>query len=745
MNDPIQAVLGRAQDVREVVGGWQARCPAHDDDTPSLSITAGKDGRALLHCHANCDPADVVHALGLEWTDLFPPSANGGPGKIVAVYDYTDEHGTLLYQAVRYEPKGFRQRRPNGRGGWIWKLDGVRRVPYRLPEVIKAAQAGGIVFIVEGEKDVDRLRTLAMAATTNAAGAGKWRPEYAAHLHGAHVYIIPDHDKPGRDHAEQVAQSLSGTAASIKLIELPGLAAHGDVSDWLDAGHDARGLMELARDAEPWTAPAAPEPPPAVRPPEQPSGAPQRLYPEDAPSYTDTGNSSRVATLHGVRLRHVRQWGSWLVWDGTHWRHDPKAALLDELAKDVGVQLKREAAECTDPAHAKALFAWGQQSLSAPRIAAMVTLARGIPGVLIDHEALDADGWTLGLANGVVDLHTGQFRAADPVDLMTKQCPVAFDPAATCPRFVEATAQWFPDPEVRAYVQRVAGSVLVGEQRDHAFVIHYGEGGNGKGTFIRALEHVLGEYAVKIHLSLLVETKYPQHDTVRADLFRARLAVSEEIADQVRLNEASVKNLSGGDRVRARRMREDPWSFAPTHSLWMQTNHLPLVRGTDTGIWRRLKVVRWVSTFLGAAADTDLDAKLAAEASGILNWMLEGCRQWQAQGLAEPEVVVRETLAYRDSQDVLARFADDVGLTFDPGLAIAGSRFATLLAEWVAREGVPRPWAKTVSDWMVAHGAHKMKQRRLGTQAMWWIRAGVPGEDGPAMEAGESAPTALAP
>src|SRR5438105_298728 len=734
VNNPLQTVLSRVLDAREVAGGWQARCPAHDDTTPSLSITEGKDGRVLLHCHAGCGTDDVVRALSLELRDLFTdrqlPGLSSTP-KIVGEYDYTDEHGTLLFQALRYHPKGFKQRRPDGAGGWTWKLDGVRRVLYHLPEVVQAARTGGIVFVVEGEKDVERLRALKIVATTNAGGAGKWRPEYAAALRSAHVYIVPDHDKPGRDHADQVARSLHGTAASVKIVELPGVPAHGDVSDWFDAGHDGRELMELARDAAPWTPPATPAPAVATLPPAQPTGAPTRLYYEDTPSFTDTGNSTRLIALHGARLRHVHAWATWLVWSGTVWAHDPKAALLDELTKDVGLALKREAAACADDSTAKVLFAWGQKSLAAGKIRAAEILARGIPGVLIDHEQLDADGWLLGVGNGVVDLRTGAFRAADPKDLMTMQCPAAYDATATCPRFTQAMAEWFPDAEVRAYVQRVAGAAVVGEQRDHVFVIHYGEGGNGKGTFIRALEAVLGPYATKIHLSLLIEVKHREHDTVRAALFRTRLAVAEETSQVARLNESSVKNLTGGDTIMARRMREDPWRFKPTHSLWLCTNHLPQIQGRDTGIWRRVRVVKWVRTFAGAEMDTTLDAVLAREASGILNWLLAGGRAGQTHGLKEPDAVLRDTLAYRQSQDVLTRFAEDVGLTFDKGLAIGGSRLQELLKAWVEQEGIPRPNNKAVSDWLLSHPGVRVENPRMkGRQLRYWRGVGVPGEDG---------------
>ena len=150
-------------------------------------------------------------------------------------YDFRDENKELLYQTVRYEPKDFRQRRPDGQGGWDWKLNGTPRVPYRLPELLTTNQFR-TVLIVEGEKDCDRLAGLGLTATTNSGGAGKWRDEYNQYFAGRKVAILPDNDEPGRRHAQQVAESLQTVGASVKIVELPGIPEKGDVSDWLDAG-----------------------------------------------------------------------------------------------------------------------------------------------------------------------------------------------------------------------------------------------------------------------------------------------------------------------------------------------------------------------------------------------------------------------------------------------------------------------------------------------------------------------------
>lgn len=251
--DPMELILDSLEGVKsEPNGQHSARCPAHKDRVSSLSIAVGDDGRVLLHCHAGCSLDDVLGAMNPTITkrELFSTS-NGsvtqrnGKKKIVATYNYTNENGDPLYEVVRYNPKDFRQRRPNGKGGWIWNLKGVDRVLYRLQELIQSA-GECVVYICEGERDVDRLNKEGLIATCNPGGAGKWGKIDDSPLHDLHVVILPDNDKPGRKHAEDVAKSLHGKAASVRIVELPGLAEHGDVSEWLGAGNDIEALDQLA-------------------------------------------------------------------------------------------------------------------------------------------------------------------------------------------------------------------------------------------------------------------------------------------------------------------------------------------------------------------------------------------------------------------------------------------------------------------------------------------------------------------
>lgn len=262
----ISDFLSRLNSVEGRGPQYYALCPAHDDRRQSLSVK--QDGeRILLKCHAGCRTEDIVSSLGLRMSDLFVndkantnrlPSirketpAVSTDSRINAKYPYRDKDGALLYEVVRYEPKRFAQRRPAGDNTWVWGLGETPRVLYRLPELL-AAPPEDLVFVVEGERDVERLAGEGLVATCNSGGAGKWRGEFSSALEGRDVVIIPDNDDAGRRHADQVASLLEGVAARIRVLALPDLPEKGDVSDWLDAGNSREELLALVETAPEWT------------------------------------------------------------------------------------------------------------------------------------------------------------------------------------------------------------------------------------------------------------------------------------------------------------------------------------------------------------------------------------------------------------------------------------------------------------------------------------------------------------
>lgn len=233
--------LDKLESVRPAGSGYVATCPAHDDGQASLSVGEGDDSNIVIKCHAGCRASEIVEAMGLHLRDLFARSS-GNLAEPEAVYSYTDEQGNELFQAVRLPGKQFRQRTQGPDGEWIWKLDGVRRVLYRLPEVMAAVAAGRTIYITEGEKDAESIRALGYVATCNPMGAGKWRDEYAPFFQGANVIICADRDEPGRVHAEKVKNSLLPYATGVWVLQ----AKRGkDVTDHLEQGFDLTELVPI--------------------------------------------------------------------------------------------------------------------------------------------------------------------------------------------------------------------------------------------------------------------------------------------------------------------------------------------------------------------------------------------------------------------------------------------------------------------------------------------------------------------
>lgn len=246
-------LLPRLSGVKKLAGGYQARCPAHEDRSPSLSITPGTTHPVLLTCHAGCQTEDILAAVDLTWADISTPSEDRRgdddewtpAGSASHVYDYRDERGRLLFQVLRVPQPGgkktFRQRVPDQtqKSGWRWSLGDTQRVLYRLPELCTAIDAGETIWVVEGEKDVHSLVGRGVTATCNPQGAGKWRDEYADLFIDVHVRVVADRDKPGQAHARMVADSLAEVAGSVTIVEP---AAGKDITDHLAAG---KGLDEV--------------------------------------------------------------------------------------------------------------------------------------------------------------------------------------------------------------------------------------------------------------------------------------------------------------------------------------------------------------------------------------------------------------------------------------------------------------------------------------------------------------------
>ena len=266
---------------------------------------------------------------------------------------------------------------------------------------------------------------------------------------------------------------------------------------------------------------------------------------------------------------------------------------------------------------------------------------------------------------------------------------------------------------MRDYLGRLFGQSLEGRVAEHLLPICHGPGANGKGTFLNTVMFTLGDYAAPADPELLTARDFAAHPTGTADLFGLRLAILHESDHGRRLAEGTVKRLTGGDPVKARRMRENFWWFTPSHTFALQTNHKPVVTGTDEGIWRRIRLVPWDVIIPVEERDLDLGDRLALEADAVLAWLARGYRAWRKHGLADPEQVMQATGAFKDESDALGRFIDQRCIT-GPNFAVQSARLFAAWSKWCAEEGEDHG-TQTAFSLALTNRGFDSGHRRIGT------------------------------
>jgi len=357
---------------------------------------------------------------------------------------------------------------------------------------------------------------------------------------------------------------------------------------------------------------------------------------------TDAGNAELIAALFGEILRYDHRQGRWLIWDKrrNRWRED-KLDEVRNLAIASARNRRRLGALLSDEKESKQEIRWAFTSEDRYRLDAALAIAQSLPRISDAGTGWDADEWLFGVENGVIDLRTGKLREERPEDRITKHSPVCFDPAAKCPRFDVFLKEIFNDDVALVdYIQRSIGYCLTGSVREQCVFCRYGAGGNGKTTLCNVERYIFGDYAVNLPFSALEMKNRNSNDLVA--LVGARLATAAETNEGVRLNEARIKVLTGGDPITARKLYHEGFTFEPTHKLILAFNHKPIIADASEGMWRRVRLIPFTQQFK-PDQEMDLPDELRAEASGILAWAVRGCLLWQKEGLGEPPAVANAT------------------------------------------------------------------------------------------------------
>lgn len=407
-------------------------------------------------------------------------------------------------------------------------------------------------------------------------------------------------------------------------------------------------------------------------------------------------------------LRYVHGIG-WHVWDDRRWKRDDDGEALRvyaDMIKDGYAELalldedERKKAFRDLVGAERKNFADGALAFAATRPEMAAAAAR-----------MDACRVLLNCANGTLDLETMELLAHNPAHNITKVCRGQWIPDIGETEWSKFMAEILPDEEIRSFVQRLMGSALSGKVREHILPIFTGTGGNGKSTFIETSMHALGDYALQADPRLLMATKHDAHPTGQAALQSRRLAVCMETAHARQLDAPTAKQLTGGDTITARYMRQDFFSFEPSHTLVMVTNHKPVVSGSDDALWRRLAVVPFEQTFSGVKVKPDLKEQFMADPDAVLSWMVEGWIAYREQGLAVPGGVRAATAAYKADSDAVGRFIGE-RLYLTPAGHVQSSVLYAEWQKWCASSGEDPVTQKAFSEELSRRGYGKAPTRR---------------------------------
>jgi putative DNA primase/helicase len=471
---------------------------------------------------------------------------------------------------------------------------------------------------------------------------------------GRRVYILFDNNALTNPMVaaarNKFAQELAGRGADVFLIDLPAEDDVNGIDDYL-AKHGPEPAMKLIEQARVF----------------DPNERLTRLH------YTDLGNEQAFEILYGDDFLYNWTSKQWLQFDGIIWRPDTIGSADRAMVEVAAARLQATHKVQEDAAqfaktgdvrlNQKKAISGALKLQNIRNRECALTSASTNPQFARSAEEFDLDDYLFGCGNGVLDLRNGQFRAGRREDMLTRATPVYWIAEAKCERWLKFLNEVFPGrPDMIAFLKRAVGYSLTGLTREEVFFILYGLGRNGKGTFLRVLSAVLGDYAANTEFSTLIADrdrgKGPRNDI--ASIAGKRFVTAQESREGAQFDESLIKALTGGDLITARFLHKEFFTFRPTWKIWLATNHKPEIHGTDDGIWSRPKLIPFTVSFEGREDRGLKDALLSPlELSGILCWAVEGCREYLDDGLHYPEEVLAATANYKAESDLVGQFIAD--------------------------------------------------------------------------------------
>ena len=431
--------------------------------------------------------------------------------------------------------------------------------------------------------------------------------------------------------------------------------------------------------------------------------------------YTEDGLAIRLIREQGHRLKYCAEEGYWYVYTGAQWLRDTTQKTLHSTRKQIQA-IYHDVADAEDEKERARLENQAKQSRRLNTMKAVVGIAGTDPKVAIDLNHFDTHANCLNVANGFLNLDTGNLEPHSPSQLATHLVPFDYNPTAECPLWEKYLSEAQPDPEVVKFLQRVAGYCLSASTSEEAVFFNVGGGANGKSTMIETMAHIMGEYAIAMPTKTILVENLDSIPNDVAKLPGRRFATIMETDAGKKLSEARIKSLASGERMPARHLFKDWFEFNPVAKFMMASNHKPEVKGTDDGIWRRIVLIDWPVRFSDEEQDKNLKEKLRAEGEGILAWMVRGYSMWKAQGLDIPQPVVQATAEYRTDEDVIGEFIKercvvDLG---NASLKMTNKRMRGGYDEWCKENGYEAASPKKLGAYLEARGFTQTRHRTLG-------------------------------
>ncbi len=684
--DTFAALCSSLSAVQKSNGEWCCRCPAHDDNDPSLWLRLAEDDKILLHCFSGCSQDEVVAALKAKglWGEgetlakrvtpegipfFWPPQSilkkqglvpsPETQKQYVAHYVYRDLDNKIVGHVARYEGHGKKDvipffKRWAESGAWrSGHAKATGRPIYGLSR-LRNTTSDSLIFIVEGEKCADAISTDdgRIVGLSWPGGAKSYSKCDFGALAGCSVVLWPDADVPGVKAMEGVAKVLRGLGCSVKVVDLSQfgeIELGWDCVDWLKdhKNLDAFGLKLIDE------VPAAVS---QLREENSAGETPEGMIPVRA--LTDVGNGERFLAANRQNVLYALGIG-WRVYNGVRWEDDHET-LTYQMAARVAEAIRLEALGVEDEELSKAIVKWSNSSQNVSRIDSMLKMAKSAPGVTVDADIFDPDAYQYACLNGVLNLRNGELMPPGREQLITKFADVVYDPSAKCPLWNKFTHEIMGgNEELVQLLKRAIGYSMTGDTSEQVLFLLHGGGSNGKTVFIETLKKIFGTYAMATDSGILLLDGHGDPATGSNSIARlqgARFVVGSEISPGARFNEQRMKELTGQDTISARFLFKEFIDFLPDFKFWLRCNDLPEIRGDDAGVWRRIIRIPFEVKFTAEQKDKNLPEKLAAELPGILNWALEGCREWQRIGLNPPVVVTDAVSTYKEDMDVLGEW-----------------------------------------------------------------------------------------